>query len=90
LQEKEKFLTKCKNALKDAKDAEKAYINSINVANYLRVSFIQMSKNNLYKFHYLEDEFIEYIKNAMRKVSIYTKSSLKNVIHDTEKISNVY
>jgi hypothetical protein len=83
--EKDKFFSKCNVALKDAKDAEKNYIQAINQANSLRIIYIEGSKTILQNYQKLEEEFIEFNKNILRKLFIFSNATLKSSLYDTEK-----
>lgn len=84
--EKDKFNVKSSNCLKDAKEAERIYISSITYVNNVRLLFIDTSKNILVHFQLLEEEFIEFTKNTLRKFSIYTNSTSKNIQYDNDKV----
>jgi hypothetical protein len=84
--EKEKFNSKANNMLKDLKEAERVYINSINQANNARVMFIEGGKSVLFNFQLLEEEFIENTKILLNKFFIYSNSTYKNTLYDTERV----
>lgn len=84
-QEKDKFIYKSNVALKEAKDCEKHYISNLNSTNEIRMAYVEGSKNVLLSYQVLEEEFIEFHKNILRKFFIFTKAALKNSSYDTEK-----
>jgi hypothetical protein len=84
-QEKEKFHVKSNTTLKEAKDLEKQYINSLNSANNIRIIYIESSKSILGSYQVLEEELIVYSKELIRNYFIYTNVSVKNVLFDIEK-----
>jgi hypothetical protein len=84
-QEKDKFISKSNLALKEAKDCEKQYISNLNSTNEIRMAYVEGSKNVLLSYQVLEEEFIEFHKNILRKFFIFTKAALKNTVYDTEK-----
>lgn len=83
--EKEKFINKANSALKDAKESEKTYISNLNFANSVRVAYIEGMKSILFNYQYLEEEFIEYTKNVLRKLCFFSNASSKNILFDIDK-----
>ncbi len=89
-QDKDKFHLKSTNLLKEAKDAERQYIAILNNTNAIRASYIEIAKNILMTYQVLEEEFIEFTQNILRKQIIYTNVTFKNSIYDIEKVNNVF
>lgn len=87
--EKEKFYNKSINLLKEAKESELNYINLLTATNETQNFFINESKNNLKNFQLLDTSFYEFSKETLRKYSIYTKTDVKNELHDIERLSEV-
>jgi hypothetical protein len=87
--EKDKFILKANNYLKEAKEAEMGYIKTITYANQVRLYYIDAGKTTLQNFQFLEEEFIDFNKNLMRKFFIYSTSCAKMIIHDNDKMREV-
>jgi hypothetical protein len=87
--EKDKFIQKSNNHLKEAKDAELIYLKTIHTANQTRLYYIETGRNTLQNFQFLEEEYIEFNKNIMRKFFIYSSSAAKMVIHDNDMMREV-
>jgi hypothetical protein len=87
--EKDKFLIKANNYLKEAKENEIAYMKSITWANQVRKYYIECGNMMLQNFQLLDEEYIEFNKNIMRKFFIYSTSCAKMVIHDNDKMREV-
>lgn len=85
-QQKEKFLLKSTTMLKEAKDAEKIYLNSLKYTNNVRMIYIETSLSIMQSFQMLEEDFINYIQNLMRKFCIYSAANHTNNTFDIEKL----
>jgi hypothetical protein len=88
--QKNKFQNKVHLALKDAQDAERAYIDSISTANMLRDKYTEGSKKILDEFQVMEEKYIEFAKESMKKYFEYQFILIKNLSSDYErKIKNI-
>jgi hypothetical protein len=85
--EKEKFNNKANNLLKEAKDAEKQYIISLNYCNAMRLLYIDVCKRVLRTYQQLDEDFTEYCKNILRTNMIFKNALLKNLLFDNDKVS---
>ena len=75
--------------LKEAKEAERNYINSINNANNIRENFIENMKKTMNDFQKLEENLGEIIKDSLRKYLVYQVSYIRNMQYDIERKANV-
>ena len=62
-----KFKAKCETALRTAKEAEKEYISQLNLANNTRDYFISNTKRILEGFEDLEQSYIDFLKEILKK-----------------------
>jgi hypothetical protein len=65
------------------------YLKSIANANQARLTYIEYGRTTLQNFQFLEEEYIEFNKNIMRKFFIYSTSCAKMIIHDNTKMGEV-
>jgi len=87
---KNKLENKFQNSLKEAKEAERTYINTINNANFQRENFIENMKKTMNDFQNLEEKCGEIIKDTLRKYLVYQVAYIRNMQYDIEKKANVY
>ena len=80
---------KAQNALKEAKEAEKAYILCLNYANNTRDLFIDATKRILTNFQTLEEKYVDFTKDSLRKYTIYQIALVRNLQYDIEKKAKV-
>jgi hypothetical protein len=88
-EQKNKSEARCQQALKDAKEAERAYMQNINIANNLMDIYVDTMKKVLNQFQSLEEKLIDNIKDALRKYVIYQVALVRNMQYDIEKKANV-
>ena len=86
---KNKLENKFQNALKEAKETERAYISAINNANYQRENYIENMKKTMNEFQTLEEKCCEIIKDTLRKYVVYQVAYIRNMQYDIEKKANV-
>ncbi len=84
-----KLENKFQISLKEAKESEKNYINSINLANNLRENFIENMKKTLNNFQELEENLGLIIKDSLRKYMVYQIAYIRNMQYDIERKANV-
>lgn len=89
VEQKSKMELKSQNALKEAKESERAYISNINTANNLRDLYIETMKRMLNEFQKLEEKLIDMIKDSLRKYVIYQVALIRNMQYDIEKKAGV-
>ena len=89
-EQKNKFEIKCQQALKDAKESERTYMQNINSANSIMEIYVDTMKKVLNQFQSLEEKLIDNIKDALRKYVIYQVALVRNMQYDIEKKANVY
>ncbi len=83
--EKYKIDIRAQSSLKDAKEAERFYLSTINLANNIRESFIETNKKVLNEYQKMEERLIENIKDSLRKYVIYQVALIRNLQYDIEK-----
>jgi hypothetical protein len=76
-------------SLKEAKESEKNYINSINFANNLRENYIESMKKTMNSFQELEEILGLNIKDSLRKYMVYQIAYIRNMQYDIERKANV-
>jgi hypothetical protein len=84
-EQKNKFLNKAQNCIKEAKEAEKVYIDTLNFANSFRERYIEGTKRVLDEFQIMEEKFIEFTKECLRKYFEYQFILIKSYNTDYEK-----
>lgn len=87
--QKSKLEIKAQNNLKEAKDAERIYIQNVNNANNFRDIYIETMKKMLNEFQSMEEKVIDTIKDALRKYVIYQVAFIRNMQYDIEKKAGV-
>ena len=87
--QRSRLSNKAQNALKEAKEAEKAYILNLNYANNTRDLFIDATKRILTEFQSLEERYIDFTKDSLRKYTIYQISLVRNLQYDLDKKAKV-
>ena len=83
--QKNKFINKANNCVKDAKEAEKIYIDNLNFANSFREKFIQSTKEIMDEFQLMEEKYIEFTKECLRKYFEYQFILIKSMNSNYEK-----
>lgn len=83
------MLLRSQNLLKEAKESERAYISSLNSANNVRDIFLEGTKRILQEFQTLEEKYIEFVKDLMRKYVVYQVSNVRNLQYDIDKKAKV-
>ncbi len=89
LELRNKLENKCQNNLREAKDSERAYISTINNANFHRENYIENMKRTMNDFQNLEEKLCEMIKDSLRKYVVYQVAYIRNLQYDIEKKANV-
>jgi hypothetical protein len=89
MDQKAKLEIKSQTSLKDAKEAERQYIQNINAANNQRESYIESMKRILNDFQFLEEKLIEEVKDSLRKYVIYQVALVRNQQYDIEKKASI-
>jgi hypothetical protein len=82
---KTKFVNKAHSCIKEAKEAEKIYIDTLNFANSFRERYIEGTKKVLDEFQIMEEKFIEFTKECLRKYFEYQFILIKSMNTDYEK-----
>lgn len=80
---------KAQNTLKEAKEAERVYISSVNIANNSRDAYIEVMKRTLNEFQSMEEKLIECIKDSLRKYVIYQVALVRTMQYDVERKAGV-
>lgn len=75
----------CQRQLKDAKELEKNYIIMLNSVNQVREGYIDVMTKGLSKFQSLEEEYISFVKDCLRKFVVYQVALNRNLQYDIEK-----
>lgn len=83
--QKTKYANKAVNYTRDAKDAEKAYIDKLNNANNFREKYLTVTKNKLDEFQLMEEKYIEFTKECLRKYFELKFIMIKSMNSDYEK-----
>lgn len=87
---KNKFMNKVQLSLKEAKDAERVYIDNINTANLFRDRYTEGTKKILDEFQSMEEKYIDFTKECLRKYFEFQFILIKNLSSEYErKIKNV-
>lgn len=86
---KQKNEKKTQDLLKNAKEMEKYYINSIEQSNELRDDYIEVKKSYLNECQEMEEEIGILIKDSLRKYVVFQVSYLRNMQYDIEKKAKV-
>ena len=73
--------------LKNAKNQQKKYINIISETNKIQIDYIEKKKQLLNDIQYMEEELGELIKNSLRKYLLYQVSFFRNILYDSDNIS---
>ena len=73
--------------LKTAKIKQEKYINIISETNNIQIDYIEKKKQLLNDIQYMEEELGELIKNSLRKYLLYQVSFYRNILFDSENIS---
>lgn len=87
--EKEKYFNKSQSLLKEAKEAEKSYLLAVASANHAQNIYIEGGKMTLQNFQFLEEEFIDYCQNSLRKFFIFSNTGIKNILEDNLKMQKI-
>jgi hypothetical protein len=87
--DREKFLNRAQTLLREAKDAEKLYLLAVNCANSAQTIYIESGKMTLQNFQFLEEEFIDYSQNCLRKFFIFSSSGMKNILDDDQRMQKL-
>jgi hypothetical protein len=74
--------------MRDSKEAERNYILAIENANNIQNDYITYGKSTLQYFQSLEEEFIDFTQNAMRKFFIFTNTGMKNILEENYTMQN--
>lgn len=72
-------------ALKEAKDIERNYIIALNTTNISREEYIDKMTKGLTKFQTLEEDYISFVKDCLRKFVVYQVALNRNLQYDIEK-----
>jgi hypothetical protein len=80
-----KFANKTHNNIKDAKEAEKVYIDKLNAANNFRDKYIIETRNKLDEYQIMEEKYIEFTKECLRKYFELKFIMIKSMNSDYEK-----
>lgn len=83
--QKNKFANKVQLSLKDAKEAERVYIDNISTANNFRNKYTEGSKKILDEFQVMEEKYIEFTRECIRKYFEYHFILIKNLSSDYER-----
>ena len=87
--ELQKLEMKTQSMLKEAKDYERLYIQTVNAANSEREMYVEIMKKTLSDFQTLEEEYIDFTKDLLRKFVIYQVALNRNMQYDIERKSNI-
>jgi hypothetical protein len=83
--QKKKFADKVQLSLKDAKEAERVYIENITTANSFRDKYTEGTKKILDEFQAMEEKYIEFSKECLRKYFEFHFILIKNLSNDYER-----
>jgi hypothetical protein len=87
--DKEKYLNKSINLLKEAKEVDKNYLLAIENANNIQKKYITSGKMTLQYFQTLDQELIEYSQDCMRKFFIFNNTGLKSILEDNYTMQKI-
>lgn len=85
IDEQNKISLQAWDDLKLAKEAENAYIISLNHANWIRENYIEILKRVMTEYQEIEEEIGESIKDSLRKYIIYQVAYMRNMQYDIDK-----
>jgi hypothetical protein len=83
--QKNKFAAKVQSTLKEAKDAEKVYISNISTANSSREKYTEGTKKILDEFQSMEEKYIDFSKEFLKKYFEFQFIFIKNLSNDYER-----
>jgi hypothetical protein len=83
--QKKKFADKVLSSLKDAKDAERVYIENITAANNFRDKYTEGTKKILDEFQLMEEKYIDFSRDSLRKYFEFHFILIKNLSNDYER-----
>lgn len=83
--QKNKFLNKAQLSLKEAKEAERVYIDNVSTSNNFRDKFIEGSKKIMDEFQSMEEKYIDFTRDTMRKYFEFQFILIKNLSGEYEK-----
>ena len=83
--QKSKFANKVQLSLKEAKDAERVYIDNITTANNYRDKYTEGAKKILDEFQVMEEKYIDFSKEFLRKYFEFQFIFWKNLSNDYER-----
>lgn len=88
-EQRSKLSLKYDNAHNEEKDAEVSYTHQLSFTNNMRNNFIEVVKNILNEFQTLEENYIDFMKDILRKYNIYQVPLSRNVQYDIERKGKV-
>ncbi len=83
--QKKKFADKVQLSLKDALEAQTIYIENITTANYYRNKYTEGTKKILDEFQTMEEKYIDFSKDCLRKYFEFQFILIKNLSNDYER-----
>jgi hypothetical protein len=83
--QKSKFINKAHTCIKEAKEAEKIYIDTLNFANSFRERYLEGTKKVLDEFQAMEEKLIEFTKECLKKYFEYQFIWIKVINTEYEK-----
>ena len=87
--QKNKLSVKFDTAFNEQKDAEISYTHQLSYSNNLLSNYIEIIKNVLNEFQKLEESYIDFVKDILRKYNIYQVPLSRNIQYDIESKGKV-
>lgn len=87
--QKNKLCIKYDSAFNEQKEAELAYTHQLSFTNNLRNNYIEVIKNILNEFQIIEENYIDFMKDTLRKYNFYQVPLFRNIQYDNERKKKV-
>ena len=88
-EQKNKFISKTELLASETKESEVSYIYQVDYTNNLRERHFQLLRNTLSAYQRIEENYIETVKDCLRKFNIYEVAMVRNMQYDLEKQAKV-
>lgn len=85
-----KLSVKYDSAYNEQKEAELAYTHQLSYTNNLRNNYIEVVKNILNEFQIIEENYIDFMKDTLRKYNFYQVPLFRNIQYDNERKKKVH
>jgi hypothetical protein len=88
-EQKNKIVSKADLVITETKESEVSYIYQVDYTNNLREKHFQLLRNTLSGYQKIEENYIETVKDCLRKLNIYQVAMVRNLQYDLEKQAKV-